>query len=90
LSVEFSIWASNKAAGESGDQAMFYKAVQGLNVFGICNLYAGRVCPSGSLDLGILNLGTGRHTQRITAVAKNRASKGFSFGIDALDLIAAK
>jgi len=36
LSEEFLIWASDKATGQSGDQAMFYKAVQGLNTFGAC------------------------------------------------------
>ena len=37
LSEEFLIWAANKASGMTGDQAMFYKAVHGLNVLGICS-----------------------------------------------------
>ena len=36
LSEEFLIWAGNEASGLKGDQAMFYKAVHGLNTFGIC------------------------------------------------------
>ena len=36
LSEEFLIWAGNEASGLKGDQAMFYKAVNGLNRFGIC------------------------------------------------------
>ena len=37
LSEEFLIWAGNKASGMTGDQAMFYKAVHGLDVLGICS-----------------------------------------------------
>jgi serine/threonine protein kinase/WD40 repeat protein len=36
LSEEFLIWAANEASGLTGDQAMFYKAVHGLNTLGIC------------------------------------------------------
>ena len=36
LSEEFLIWAGNEASGLKGDQAMFYKAVHGLNTYGIC------------------------------------------------------
>ena len=36
LSEEFLIWAGNEASGLKGDQAMFYKAVHGLNAYGIC------------------------------------------------------
>jgi hypothetical protein len=36
LSEEFLIWAGNEASGLKGDQAMFYKAVNGLNALGIC------------------------------------------------------
>ena len=35
LSEEFLIWAANKASGMNGDQAMFYKAIHGLNTLGI-------------------------------------------------------
>jgi hypothetical protein len=37
LSEEFLIWAAKKATGKSGDQAMFYEALCGLNHFGICS-----------------------------------------------------
>ena len=37
FSEEFLIWAGNEASGLKGDQAMFYKAVHGLNSFGICS-----------------------------------------------------
>src|SRR5580692_10409784 len=36
LSEEFLIWAGDEATGSTGDQAMFYKAVTGLNAHGIC------------------------------------------------------
>jgi hypothetical protein len=36
LSEEYLIWAANEATGMTGDQAMFYEAVHGLNVLGIC------------------------------------------------------
>ena len=37
LSEEFLIWAAHAASlTKAGDQAMFYEAVHGLNVFGIC------------------------------------------------------
>src|ERR1700686_403690 len=34
LSEEYLIWAANDACGKHHDQAMFYEAVQGLNVLG--------------------------------------------------------
>jgi hypothetical protein len=37
LSEDYLIWAADEAAGQTGDQAMFYKAVLGLNQLGICN-----------------------------------------------------
>jgi hypothetical protein len=36
FSEEFLIWAADEACGTTGDQAMFFKAVHGLNSFGIC------------------------------------------------------
>jgi hypothetical protein len=36
LSEEFLIWAGNAASGLKGDQATFFKAVNGLNAYGIC------------------------------------------------------
>ena len=51
------------------------------------NLYAGRVCPSGSLELGTVDLAVGRHRLHFAAVAKPAGSTGFSFGLDAIDLM---
>ena len=65
-------------------------ALDGRNVPGPFDLYCGQVSPAGSLELGIHELAAGPHNLRVTTVGKNPASKGFSFGIDALDLIAAK
>ena len=36
LSEEYLIWAAKEAVGKSGDQAMFYEAVLGLDHLGIC------------------------------------------------------
>ncbi len=54
------------------------------------DLYAGRVCPSGSLELGTFDFTAGRHHLRFTAVGKNPVSHGFSFGLDTVDLLTAK
>ena len=51
------------------------------------DLYSGRICPSGSLELGTFSLDAGRHLLRFTAVSKNQASENFWFGIDAVDLL---
>lgn len=64
--------------------------LDGKNVPGTFDLYCGRVSPAGSLELGTHELAAGPHALRLTAVGKNPASKGFSFGVDTLDLIAAK
>ena len=54
------------------------------------DLYAGRVSPSGALELGVHDLGAGAHFLEVTSVGKSPASGGFSFGLDALDLAPAK
>lgn len=51
------------------------------------DLYAGRVFPSGSLELGEYQLTAGKHTLEVSVVAKNPSSKNFYFGLDTLDLI---
>ena len=51
------------------------------------NLYSGRVCPAGSLELGTLEMSAGPHRLRVTAAGKNTASQGFAFGLDAVDLL---
>jgi hypothetical protein len=53
------------------------------------NLYSGRVCPSGSIDLGPpIDLPAGRHSLRFTSVGKDPASANVCFGIDAVELAA--
>lgn len=54
------------------------------------DLYSGRVCPSGPLELGTHVLAARRHTLTFTVVGKNTASTGFFFGLDAIDLMAVK
>jgi hypothetical protein len=61
--------------------------LDGRNLPGAFDLYCGRVSPAGSLELGTHELAAGPHALRVTSVGKNPASKGFSFGVDALDLI---
>jgi len=51
------------------------------------DLYSGRICPSGSLELGTHNLLAGNHSIRFTAIRKNSASANFFFGIDTIDLL---
>ncbi len=51
------------------------------------DLYSGRVCPAGSLELGTWEMPAGRHRLRVKAVDKNAASQGFAFGLDAVDLL---
>jgi hypothetical protein len=62
----------------------------GGKVDGLFDLYSGRVCPSGPLDLGAHELTGGKHTIRFTVTGKNPGSKGYQFGIDAIDLITDK
>jgi hypothetical protein len=52
------------------------------------DLYAGRVCPAGSLELGTRDLAAGPHRLRFEVAGRGEASTGFAFGIDALDLLA--
>ena len=65
-------------------------AIDGRNVPGTFDLYCGQVAPAGALELGTHELAAGPHALRITAIGKDSTSKGFSFGVDALDLMAAK
>jgi hypothetical protein len=50
------------------------------------DLYSGRVCPAGNLELGTFDLSAGEHRLLLTATDKNPSSKGYSFGLDAVDL----
>ena len=54
------------------------------------DLYSGRVCPSGSLELGNHRLTAGTHRIRFTVFGKNAMSANYCMGLDALDLIAAE
>jgi hypothetical protein len=65
-------------------------ALDGRTVAQEFDLYSGRVCPAGSLELGSFDFPSGRHRLRFTAVAKNAVSGNFFFGIDCVDLIATK
>jgi len=62
-------------------------ALDGKSMKGEFDLYSGRVCPAGSLELGTRDLSAGRHRLRITVVGKDPASTGFAFGLDAVDLM---
>ncbi len=63
-------------------------ALDGAAVGTVFDLYSGRVCPAGSLELGQHNLAIGKHRLRCTVVGKNPASSDFRFGLDAIDLLA--
>jgi len=52
------------------------------------DLYAGRVCPAGSLELGTHDLAEGPHRIRFVALGRSDASTGDFFGLDAVDLLA--
>jgi serine/threonine protein kinase/WD40 repeat protein len=51
------------------------------------DLYSGRVCPAGSLELGDHSLSAGNHSLRFTVIGRNPASQNFFFGLDAIDLL---
>ncbi len=51
------------------------------------DLYCGRVSPAGTLELGTHDFTAGRHRIRFANAGKNEASGGYSFGIDAIDLL---
>jgi len=65
-------------------------ALDGKHVGHDINLYSGRVCPSGSIDLGAVDLTAGRHALRFTSVGKDPASANVWFGLDAVELAAAE
>ena len=54
------------------------------------DLYSGRVCPAGSLELGNWDLAAGsQHRLRVASVSKHPVSGNYYFGLDALDLLVA-
>ena len=62
-------------------------AVDGRRSGPLFDLYAGRVCPAGSLELGVVDLEEGGHRLRFTSEGKNAYASNFYFGIDAIDLL---
>jgi hypothetical protein len=66
------------------------RASMGGKAAGSFDLYSGRVCPSGSLELGTHELAAGKHAIRFTVTGKNPGSKGHSFGLDTVDLFVDK
>jgi len=62
-------------------------ALDGRPAGGVFDLYSGRVCPSGSLELGTHALAAGPHRLRFTVLGRNAASTGWLFGLDAIDLL---
>ena len=74
-------------ASAAPDFGIVRAALDGKSLGAAFDLYAGRVCPAGSLELGTFEMPAGPHRLRVTAVGKNAASQGFAFGLDALDLL---
>jgi hypothetical protein len=70
------------------DYGVIRIALDGQHVGHDINLYSGRVCPSGSIDLGPIDLPAGHHALRFTSVAKDVASTNDLFGLDAVELTA--
>jgi hypothetical protein len=64
-------------------------ALDGKHLGHNVNLYSGRVCPSGSIDLGSVDLTAGRHAIRFTSVGKDPASANVWFGVDAVEPVMA-
>jgi hypothetical protein len=64
-------------------------ALDGRSVGPNVDLYSGRVCPAGSIELGTFEVNAGKHTLTATVAGKNSSSAGFSFGLDTIDLLPA-
>lgn len=86
---------SNRRAGRFRMQALataapdfgiVQVALDGKHLGHKINLYSGRVCPAGSIDLGTIDLTPGRHALRFTSVGKDPASANVWFGVDAVEL----
>jgi len=70
------------------DYGVMRVALDGKHLGPDINLYSGRICPSGSIDLGAIDLTAGRHLLRFTSVGKDPASANVWFGVDAVELAA--
>ena len=75
------------AAPDFGIVRIGFPGVQRASDF---DLYSGRVCPSGPLEIGTFDFTVGRKVLRVTSIDKNRSSQGYQFGIDAIDLFLVK
>jgi hypothetical protein len=69
------------------DYGIVRMALDGKRVGPRFDLYSGRISPSGSLELGTVELTPGRHRLRVVSEGKNTASDGFMFGLDTIDLL---
>jgi hypothetical protein len=72
------------------DYGILRASVDGMKPAGDFDLYAGRVCPSGPLELGTHTLAAGKHRVRFTAAGKNAVSTNTFLGLDAVDLLTAR
>jgi Papain family cysteine protease len=68
------------------DYGALRATVNGKHVGHDINLYSGRVCPSGAIELGSIDLAAGQHSLRFTSVGKDPASTDVWFGLDAVEL----
>ena len=69
------------------DYGTIHVVLDGRRLAPLFDLYCGRVSPSGSLELGAFTFITGQHRIRFVSSGKNPASAGYSFGVDAVDLL---
>jgi hypothetical protein len=70
------------------DYGSIQAALDGKPVGAVFDLYSGRVCPAGTLDLGVVDLEAGAHALRVAAVGKDPASGNVFFGLDSVELTA--
>ncbi|WP_425397194.1 C1 family peptidase [Aeoliella sp.] len=54
------------------------------------DLYAGKVSPGASLELGVHRLEAGEHRVRVTVLGKNELARNYNFGLDTFDLLPAE
>jgi hypothetical protein len=71
------------------DAGVLRASLDGRTIGPDFDLYSGRISPSGPVELGEADLAAGPHRLRLTVVGRSAASAGFSFGLDAVDLLAA-
>jgi hypothetical protein len=94
VTLRFPVRASGKfrlrvLATAAPDFGRLRFALDGKSVGPNVDLYSGRVCPSGSIELGAFEFKAGPHTLTATVAGKNNVSGGFSFGLDTIDLLPA-